>query len=76
MSNYKTITALLGGRIDPRVQESLLKPLQSLEETTLAVSKINPTDSNQLARESFVEIAEQLTACLAPANPLNLFKGS
>jgi hypothetical protein len=74
MSDYKAITALLGGKVKPDLQETLLNPLQSLLEKTNSVSDVNPTPPNQLAKQSFEGMADRLMACLTPANPLNLFK--
>ncbi|MCC5014856.1 MULTISPECIES: hypothetical protein [unclassified Legionella] len=74
MSDYKAITALLGGRGKPDLQETLLNPLQSLLEKTNAISGVHPTIPNQQAKQSFEGMADRLMTCLAPANPLNLFK--
>lgn len=74
MSDYKAITALLGGKVKPDLQDTLLNPLQSLLEKTNSVSDVNPTPPNQLAKKSFEGMADRLMACLTPANPLNLFK--
>ena len=74
MSDYKAITALLGGRGKPDLQDILLSPLQSLLDRTNSVKEVNPTAPNQLAKQSIEGMADRLIACLAPTNPLTLFK--
>ena len=73
MSNYQTITGLLGGKSEAVLQETLVTPLETLQQKTKAVSERNPTAPNQLAKEKLEGMADRLMACLKPSNPLKLF---
>ena len=73
MSHYKTITELLGGKGNNAIEETLLAPIEDLQEKATVVSAHNPTPSNQLAKQKLVTMTEQLKACLTLNDPLNLF---
>lgn len=73
MSDYKAITALLGGKGNTDIQETLVMPIQDLQEKATVMSGHNPTPSNQMAQQKLVNMAEQLKSCLTLSDPLKLF---
>ncbi|MFW2569955.1 hypothetical protein [Legionella sp. 29fVS95] len=74
MSNYQTITALLGKKNQAVVQETVVAPLETLLNTTNTMSEARPTVSNQVAKQKLDGMADMLRACLTPDNPMQLFK--
>ncbi|WP_019217127.1 hypothetical protein [Legionella tunisiensis] len=73
MSNYQTITALLG-KNQTVLQETVVAPLETLQSTANTMSAASPTASNQQAKQKLDGMAEMLRACLTPDNPMQLFK--
>lgn len=74
MSNYQTITALLGNKNQAVLQETVVTPLETLQDKTKIMSAACPTASNQQAKQKLDGMADTLRACLIPNNPLQLFK--
>lgn len=73
MSNYQTITELLG-KNQADLQQTVVAPLQTLQSTTKIMSEVSPTVSNQKANQKLDGMADMLRSCLTLSNPLQLFK--